>query len=102
MTRIVRHLAKNVGSDENHRLFYLRRFLNLRQASATSWEFSMAETTQIRCAPAARTSLTFSRLIPPIANQGIFTFAAAQRTYSCVTGFAPGLVPVAYTGPMAM
>jgi len=40
-------------------------------------------------------------LMPPMANHGRFTFVAAQRTYSNVTGFAVGFVPVAYTGPIA-
>src|SRR5579872_2039510 len=75
---------------------------NSRQACAMSGAFKMADTTQIPCAPAANTSPRFSRLMPPMANQGMVTFAAAQRTYSKVTAFAVGLVPVAYTGPMAM
>lgn len=79
-----------------------RCFLNLRQVAAMSSELRMAETTQTRCAPAARTSAMLLKFMPPIANQGIITFAAAHRTYSNVTGVAPGFVPVAYTGPMAM
>lgn len=50
---------------------------------------------QTRFAPASRTASKVCELIPPMANQGIFTFAAAQRTYSKVTGFAVGFVPVA-------
>jgi hypothetical protein len=79
---------------------------SLRRNSAQAWAMfgalRMAETTQMRFVPAARTSSMFPRWMPPMANQGMFTFADAQRTYSSVTGFAPGLVPVANTGPMAM
>ena len=49
----------------------------------------------MRFAPAANTSSRFRKLMPPMANHGIFTFSAAQRTYSSVTGFAVGFVPVA-------
>jgi hypothetical protein len=71
---------------------------NSRQACAMSGAFRMADTTQIRCAPAANTSSRLCRLMPPLANHGMVTFAAAPRTYSNVTGFAVGLVPVAKTG----
>jgi len=43
----------------------------------------------------------FPKSMPPIANQGTVRCAAAQRTYSNVTGRAVGFVPVAYTGPTA-
>ena len=65
------------------------------QAPATSGALRMAETTQTRFAPAASTSPRFSRWMPPMANHGMVTLVAAQRTYSSVTGFAIGLVPVA-------
>ena len=55
----------------------------------------MAETTQIRAAPASRIASNLSKLIPPIANQGIATCFAAQRTYSRPTGDALGFVGVA-------
>src|SRR5205807_6171655 len=71
-----------------------RRFLYFLHSAAMSSEFRMAETTQIRVAPAASTSSRVRRFIPPMANQGIFTLSAAQRTYSRVTGWAEGLVPV--------
>ncbi len=57
-----------------------RRQANSRQAAATSGAFRMADTTQMRCAPAARTSSRFVRLMPPMANHGMLTCAAAQRT----------------------
>src|SRR3954447_9702966 len=80
------------------RISYLdssKRTRKLRQAPATSSAFRMADTTQMRRAPAANTSFVFTKLIPPIANQGMLTLAAAQRTYSSVTGLAVGLVSVA-------
>jgi len=61
----------------------------------------MADTTQIRVARQPDASRV-SKLMPPMANHGTVTFAAAQRTYSSVTGLAVGLVPVANTGPMAI
>src|SRR4051812_41395400 len=86
--------------------FPYNRFSNSRrksaQAFATSGAFKIADTTQILVAPAAITSLMFCKLIPPMANHGTFTLSAAQRTYSSVTGFAVGFVPVAKMGPMAM
>ena len=54
--------------------------LRARQAVAMSGAFELAETTQIRRAPAARTSSMLARLMPPMANQGMETFVAAQRT----------------------
>src|SRR5687767_481349 len=60
--------------------FCERRDLNLRQASAMSDAFRIAETTQTRVAPASRTASRVWRLIPPMANHGISTIAAAQRT----------------------
>ena len=57
-----------------------RRSLNFRQVAAISFELSIAETTQIRRAPAAITSSIFCKLMPPIANQGIWMLVAAQRT----------------------
>ena len=74
---------------------YTNRCRNSEQALATLVAFKIADTTQIRVAPAASTSSSVCKLIPPMANQGMFTFATAQRTYSSVTGFAAGLVPVA-------
>src|ERR1035437_9136927 len=62
------------------------RSLNRRQAVAKASSFRMADTTQMRWAPAASTSSRLLKLIPPIANHGIRMFAAAQRTYSRVTG----------------
>ena len=59
----------------------------------------MAETTQTRFAPAARTSPRVCKFTPPMANHGMVTFSAAQRTYSSVTGLAVGFVPVAKYGP---
>ena len=56
------------------------RFLNLRHVETISSELRMAETTQMRFAPAVRMSRMLSKLMPPIANQGTVTFAAAQRT----------------------
>ena len=44
--------------------------MNLRQAAARSSAHRMADTTQMRCAPAASTSSRLSRVIPPMANQG--------------------------------
>ena len=60
---------------------------NFAQVLAISFALRMAETTQMRCAPAARTSPRFSRLMPPIANHGTVTFAAAQRTIVERDGF---------------
>ena len=57
------------------------RALNLRQTAARSSSFKMADTTQMRCAPAARTSSRFAKVMPPMGNHGMRTFAAAQRTY---------------------
>ena len=39
-------------------------------------------------------SRTNRKMIDEMANHGTRTFAAAQRTYSSVTGLAWGLVPV--------
>src|SRR5690349_1366923 len=75
--------------------------LNCRTVAAMSSEFKIAETTQTLRAPAAKTSVRFVRWIPPIANHGTVTFAAAQRTYSRVTALAEGFVSVGKTGPMA-
>ncbi len=75
--------------------FYSSLRRNSAHAFVTSGVLRMADTTQIRFAPAAKTSFRFFKLMPPIANHGTVTFAAAQRTYSSVTGFAVGLVPVA-------
>ena len=69
-------------------------------APATSVALRMAETTQILFAPVPKTSSMFFKWIPPMANHGTATFAAAHLTYSSVTGFAVGFVPVANTGPM--
>src|SRR5262245_54671400 len=91
------------ASRERAALFQSTNFSrNLRQAAATSSWFRMAETTQMRRAPAASTSSRLAIVIPPIANQGMSRLAAAQRTYSKVTGLALGFVPVANTGPIAM
>jgi len=57
-----------------------RRSLKRRQASVRSGASRIADTTQMRRAPAALTASRFARLIPPIANHGIVTLAAAQRT----------------------
>src|SRR5258708_4339774 len=60
--------------------FSERRSLNFRHSAAMSSAFRIAETTQTRRAPARSTASKLPKLIPPIANQGISTFAAAQRT----------------------
>ena len=52
---------------------YANRRRNSAQARLTSGASRMADTTQIRCAPAASTSPRFSRLMPPMANHGMFT-----------------------------
>jgi hypothetical protein len=49
--------------------------------------FKIADMTHMRLAPAAKTSSSVRKLMPPMANHGMFTLAAAQRTYSSVTGF---------------
>src|ERR1039458_7490932 len=72
--------------------------LNSKHAFATSGAFRIADTTQTRFAPAAKTSSSVCKLMPPMANHGRFTplcGAAAHRIYSSVTGFAIGFVPVA-------
>ena len=61
----------------------------------------IAETTQMRCAPAARTSSRFCKLIPPMANQGIVTRrspADVIERHRFGGGFGAG----GATGPMAM
>src|SRR4051794_34491932 len=73
---------------------HANRSLNFLHSAAILSVFRMAETTQMRRAPAARTSSSVWRLMPPMANHGAITFCAAQRTYSAVTGLAEGLVPV--------
>src|SRR5690349_20089361 len=87
---------------EKKRLQPPNAFLNPLQADSTSGALRIAETTQMRRAPAASTSWTLPRWIPPMANQGLDTCAAAQRTYSRFVGSALGLVPVANTGPIAI
>ena len=79
----------------------VNRCRNFAQAPATSGELRMADTTQMRVAPAARTESRFWSVMPPIANQGMEMFDAAQVTYSSVTAGRPGLVPVGNTGPTA-
>src|ERR1039457_3057388 len=76
---------------------YINRCRNSEHALITSVAFRIADTTQMRFAPAAKTSSSLRKLMPPMANHGMFTplcGAAAQRTYSSVTGFAIGFVPV--------
>src|SRR6185369_15761069 len=60
--------------------------LKLSQALVRSGTLRIAETTQMRRAPAANTSGRLPKWMPPIANQGTRMFALAQRTYSSVTG----------------
>lgn len=55
-------------------------FRNSAHAFAASGAFRMAETTQIRFAPAASTASRVWRLMPPMANHGTVACAAAQRT----------------------
>lgn len=56
------------------------RWRNSRQAAATSGAFRMADTTQMRVAPAASTESKLPRWRPPIANQGTARWSAAHRT----------------------
>ena len=56
------------------------RCRNSAHAFATSGALRMADTTQILFAPAANTASRVCKLIPPMANHGMLTFAAAQRT----------------------
>ncbi len=61
-----------------------------------------ARTTTIRLAPAARTSARFEASIPPIANQGFVSLAAASGSRSMPAAGRPGFVGVSCTGPTAM
>ena len=66
------HLEKNYQANANTQAgFYSRRSRSSRQAFAMSGAFRMAETTQMRFAPAAKTSSRVSKLIPPMANHGM-------------------------------
>ena len=67
----------------------------VRAAASGSLASLMARTTATPGAPARTTWVTVERSTPPMANHGMRTFPAAHRTYSRVTGLAPGLVPVA-------
>jgi hypothetical protein len=60
----------------------------------------IARTTTTREAPAASTSSSRARLIPPIANQGRATPSDAMCEISdSLVADRPGLVGVAHTGP---
>src|SRR5688572_26802979 len=63
-----------------HALIPSRRW-NSRHAAATPDASRMALTTQTRVAPASSTESSVFNVMPPIANHGRLTFAAAQRTY---------------------
>ena len=68
-------------------------------AACGSAAWVIARTTAARVAPAAATAAPLAASIPPIANQGSSTRAAAWRTSSSPTLGRPGLVGVAKTGP---
>ena len=78
------------------------RFLNPAAAFAASDAHKIADTTATRVAPAASTSSRFNGVMPPMAKNGAATRAATCRTNSTPTGYTPGFVPVANTGPTPM
>jgi len=63
--------------DENRRS-YTNRWRNFEQAFITSVAFRIADTTPMRFAPAAKTSSSVRKFMPPMANHGMVTFAAAH------------------------
>src|SRR5579859_345120 len=95
-------IERNRTCDEKTHFTLPNFCLNAAAASVQSAVFRIAETTAIRVAPASRTWLTLSRVIPPMAKNGIFTFDATSRTNSTPTGLVPGLVAVGKTGPTPM
>ena len=56
-----------------------KRLRNSAHAFVTSGALRMAETTQMRFAPAARTASIVCKFTPPMANHGTVACAAAQR-----------------------